>query len=180
MPDVFCGWQQAGRQYVPNDRTDSGSECHKSRLLHTLLRAFSEHKCRDILVLLRSAPPSFEFLEFFSTAFSVFNLLFRASSIRFSVRSFSASVISDSALRLPRLSTRPSMPFSLYFSHPGIDLLVADAESLNSSSVVISMLDAVADNFNPFFVCRSPYFLQIAAWLPSPLNGWSLPVSVLT
>lgn len=53
--------------------------------------------------------------SFFSTAFSVFNLLFRASSIRFSARSFSASVISDSALRLPRLSTRPSMPFSLYF-----------------------------------------------------------------
>lgn len=109
--------------------------------------------------------------SFFSTAFSVFNLLFRASSIRFSARSFSASVISDSALRLPRLSTRPSMPFSLYFSHPGIDLLVADAESLNSSSVVIFILDAVADNFNPFFVCRSPYFLQIAAWLPSPLSG---------
>lgn len=151
MPDVFCRWQQAGRQYVPNDRIDSGSECHKSRLLHTHLRAFS-----------------------------VFNLLFRASSIRFSARSVSASVISDSALRLPRLSTRPSMPFSLYFSHPEIDLLVADAESLNSSSVVIPMLNAEANNFNPFFVCRSPYFLQIAAWLPSPLNGWSLPVSVLT
>ena len=59
----------------------------------------------------------------------------------------------------------------IVLSHPGIDLLVADAESLNSSSVVIPMLDAVADNFNPFFVCRSPYFLQIAAWLPSPLNG---------
>lgn len=59
----------------------------------------------------------------------------------------------------------------IVLSHPGIDLLVADAESLNSSSVVISMLDAVADNLNPFFVCCSPYFLQIAAWLPSPLNG---------
>ena len=53
--------------------------------------------------------------SFFSTAFSVSNLLFRASSNRFSARSFSTSVISDSGLRLPRLSTRPSAPFSLYF-----------------------------------------------------------------
>ena len=45
--------------------------------------------------------------------FSIF--CFGSSSIRFSARSFSASVISDSALRLPGLSTRPSMPFSLYF-----------------------------------------------------------------
>ena len=53
--------------------------------------------------------------SFFSTAFSVSNLLFRASSIRFSARSFSTSVISDSGLRLPRLSTKPSTPLSLYF-----------------------------------------------------------------
>ena len=53
--------------------------------------------------------------SFFSTAFSVSNLLFRASSSRFSARSFSASVISASGFRFPRRSSRPSAPFSLYF-----------------------------------------------------------------
>ena len=140
--------------------------------MHTPLRVFSEHKCRDILVLLRSAPPHFEFLEFFSTAFSVSIFCFGLPVIRFSARSFFASVISDSALTLTTLVYQTFYALLIVLSsHPGIDLLVADAESLNSSSVVISMLDAVADNFNPFFVCRSPSFLQIAAWLPSPLNG---------
>ena len=74
-------------------------------------------------------------------------------------------------LTLTRLVYQTFYALLIVLSHPGIDLLVADAESRNSSSVVIFILDAVADNFNPFFVCRSPYFLQIAAWLPSPLSG---------
>ena len=53
LEDLYSNWN------------DSGLECHKSLLLHIPLCAFPEHKCRDIPVLLRLAPPPFQLLEFF-------------------------------------------------------------------------------------------------------------------